>query len=229
MTVLFAHRFVKLEEVKTFLTLIRDTGRNLFYFPMSLIGLQAFDLLSEGLIALFDQREMPPYYTLALLFPLTWLFTAIGTAATCIFLRARRRGQPASVSDAYRVVFRRMTPLILTSMVVALVVMIGLIAILPGIYFLAVYLFVPCLVAERERPGTLFVYLAESKRIARSSLIPLLILALVVLVLGIGLGEAQERLGSLPAKLLVSLVLSATMNTFLCLTYFHLEEKTHRA
>ncbi len=215
--------------MKTFLSLLRNTGQNLFYFPLSLLGLQGFDLLSEGLIAYFDHRELPPYYVLALLFPMTWLFTAIGTAATCAFLRGKRGGPPLSVGGAYRLVFQRLTPLTLSSLTVALVVMVGLVAILPGIYFLAIYVFVPCLVVERVRPATVFVYLAESKRIARSALFPLLLLALVVLALGIGLGEAQERLGSLPAKLLVSLVLSATMNTFLCLTYFHLEEKTNRA
>ncbi len=196
---------------------------------MSLMGLQAFDLISEGIVAALERKEVSPYYVIALAFPTTWILTAIGTAATCVFLRAKSRGLPTSVVSAYRAVFVRLIPLISTSLLVALVVMIGLIAILPGIYFLALYLFVPCLVVEMEQPGTVFLYLTESKRIVRGARLPMILLAISVLVLGIGLGEAQDLLGSLPAKLLVSLVLSATMNTFLTLTYFHLEEKTQHA
>lgn len=206
--------------------MFRDTFRTLKRYPFSFFFLQFFDGISESvLFFLGEPTDGSSILYIATVFPLTWFMTCFGTAATFNFFQQIQSGAEPRKSDAISAVFKKWKPLVLSEAIVAIAVLIGIFLIVPAIYFLAVYLFVPCVVMSRQRLPV-FGYLSESQAIARNSMGGLLALACVVLVLGLGLSEIQSLVTSalhieavwalFLINIVLSMALNMTLNTFIC-------------
>ncbi len=229
-TVLLPRKFVKLHTMSTIFSLSRQTFRLIFLFPLSLLALQGFDLVSELVLYYIDDPQASRLFY-AVGFPIVWFMTVFATAATFDFIRQHHRGVIPSVGSALTALGARLWSMSKTELIAGLAVMMGLLIVLPGLYFLTVYLFVPCFVMTLP-PSSAFTYLAESKQLTRGRFWPLFILSVCIIALSVGLNElqniwdttAESVLGRVLPRTFFSLALSAAINTFISVCFFHFTE-----
>lgn len=218
--------------MSTLFQLLKTSARLLFLFPFQLFVLQSCDLLSEGLLAAVQEPTRNIWLYAAIVFPPLWFMTVFSTALTFDFLRQHFEGAKPSVLTAYRNLARKLPQMLKAEGIVGLAVILGLNLILPGLYFMTLYLFVPCLVMTRPKMPT-FSYLSEASDMTRGYFWKLLCLSIVILILSLGLNEIQAQWLSWAGKgflqvavaLGISLVLGAAVNTFLTVCFFWFGQK----
>ncbi len=212
---------------------IAEAFRILLKRPLLLLALQWPDLLSEMLISFTRPYDYLPWVNMLVVFPLTWLLTVISTAATFAFFRSQ--GQ-ASFTSCFKQVALRIQPLMLTGLITGVAVALGLLIILPAIYFVAIYLFVPCVVLARPQMNV-FEALAHSTRLTRKAIWSVLAFAVVVIVWGLLMGQVESALEaqglgqevSYLIKAVIALSLSAWVNSIISLLYFRLDAAPDKA
>lgn len=220
----------------SFFCLLRETFQTLRKHAFPLFFLQFFDGISETAVFLLGEpTDGSARLYVAVVFPVIWLMNSLGTAATFSFFRQARNEGYSTAALALKNVSEKFWPLIQAEAIVGCAVLLGIFLILPGIYFLAIYLFVPFLVIERPRQA-IFSYLAESQVLARRALWPLIALSVFLLLVGLGLEEVQSQATHLmgastpwaafPIRLFVSMVLNMGINVFICHCFVHLAENT---
>jgi hypothetical protein len=217
--------------VTTLWLLLRRTSGLLYRFPLALLALQSFDLVSEAALSLMEAQEGSRVLFAAVTFPVVWFMMAFSLAVTTDFGRREQAGEAGGIAPSLRALGDKMKPLLASVAMTGVLVIVGLMVLLPGIYFLTLYLFVPCFVMVLPKASA-FTYLAEAKALARGRFFALLALAIGVNLLSLGLDELQS-LFEMPGlglaarvlpRLVCTLVLGATINTFLTVCFLHLTE-----
>ena len=165
-------------------------------------------------------------------------------ALTYVSVRDSRYGEAPTLARSWNEVSRKIFPLLNAYILAGIVIALGFLSlILPGIYYLALYLFVPLVVIDEPRLP-LSVYLLRSKKLAKASLKRTLALTLLLLFFGLFLavleGVLNEITGQLfasiflrnvtflTANLFLSLVAGATMSVGVSHYYLTLKPNTHK-
>ncbi len=125
--------------------------------------------------------------TFALFFPYLCVVSFLSSAAVFLGVDALSRGRKPSFSEIFHKIWKKIGVLIPVSLLTGFIALLGLVAlILPFLYFLAIYLFVPMLVVtESKQPWS--VYLHQSK--IQSKLTFKWSLAAVLVMLGVQVGQ----------------------------------------
>ena len=166
------------------------------------------------------------------LFPYFCIASFASTGLTFLRVRGIREENRRNVRGELESLTKGLGSLIPVSILCGIIFIFGVMALMiPGIYFQAIYLFVPFLVLERPRqPWT--SYLFESKQLARQSLGLSIILGVLVMIVGLGteiaFGVAADKFDTFPgSQLTIALVKvgcvglgSALINIMLSLYYF---------
>jgi hypothetical protein len=152
------------------------------------------DSLEELLRPYFSEGS---YYTLAILVLYTWFYSTLCLVLTyrrALIINSPSNNTPYDISlwEA----LRRALPATLISWTLSLL---GLVVILPGIYFLAVYLFVPLIAVSSPHRLPVSVCLSRSYALARPYFFTLI--GFVIFVFIINLGEGHVFFGLLSSSL----------------------------
>lgn len=186
---------------------------------MALLAMQlplaATSILSE----LMPNEPTRNALTLGLLacvgFPTFVFFSTLSTVTTFAALRHWNAGRDLGVSGAYAEALRAAPRWFPAALVTSLLTLLGMPLIFLGIYFSAIYLFVPQVILM-DPPCPLGVYLTRSKKVAKADFTRVLLLAVLLLVLDIGLylvaQEAGGRIGDLFASPTAREIVSGTVN-----------------
>ncbi|MEZ4751374.1 MAG: hypothetical protein R3B54_12380 [Bdellovibrionota bacterium] len=164
------------------------------------------------------------------------------------FLHQLRRhllhfGKATGLKTALRAAFARWRVLLLGSVATGIIILLGFAAVLlPGIYFAAIYLFVPYLIME-DGDLPLSVYMHRSKQLANQQLLKScgIVVGVVVLMtwsylFGAALGKLlfPSSLGMLvrgpgmiAIHLVLAIVIGAVIDVFVCHYYFNLRGKAN--
>jgi len=162
-----------------------------------LLLLQIPEALVENLDSLVPEPivERHPILTVLMLLPLFAAASSISAALTTLALAAIRRGAVPSLASLRVQMRGRWKGLLLSALISGVLIVAGLPVILPGIYFMAVYLFVPAVaVVSPVAPAS--VYLARSKRLVKSRLWQVLGITIGLLAFGLGLHAIGESVGA---------------------------------
>lgn len=158
--------------------------------------------LPQGLLALLQTAiehfmENRPIIGFAVIFPVFCITSAISSALTFSLLLQHTDGKKPNLLTAASIVKSKFNTLLLGSLAVGVFFVLGLCAlILPALYFMAVYLFVPHLILLNDkRPISAFLF--QSKKwvtSSRTTLIQTMALILFMIALGIGSYLAGQKL-----------------------------------
>ena len=219
------------------LNICRQTGRALKTAPLHYLALQlpeaSFDLVEHSLAPVSDKH---PLFALLIILPLVWELSAISIAFTFASILRRRRGEKPSIRQSVTEVRGRLRQILPSSFLVAIVVLLGLFLLVPGIYFMAIYLFVPHF-AMIMSPAPATAYLNLSTRLVRQHLWTTLCLVVFIFLLDFAIYLGSETLGTFAGgvslspvgrdiiltatKITLSLITSAAINVGV--SYFFLE------
>jgi hypothetical protein len=207
--------------------------------PLLLIAVQvpeaAFDLVDKTLTPI---TEKYPMIAIIGILPIVWLLSALSVSLTFAAILRLESGEGArpTLRGVCQDLSPRLGRLLGASLLNGIVVLCGLLLLLPGIYFMAIYLFVPQLVMTLPAyPAT--TYLSLSKKLVRDHFWSTLGVVLILFVADFGLYVIGETLGTwlagtadeagirdailVATKILLSLVTSTAINVGV--SYFFLE------
>jgi len=183
--------------------------------PIHFLILQIPEVSVEAIYALFPSiREAPLPLILAVLFPYLSIVSFLSTAATFVSLESAKTGRPVTLNGSAVIVMERLGKLLPVALLTGLILLLGMVAlVLPFLYFMALYLFVPFVVmTEGEHPWS--VYLHKSKVIAKRHFWSCLFLVILMLIVSFGTDAASNELVNLiPTPALVALKLLASLFT----------------
>lgn len=186
--------------------------------------------------------EGKPFAALALLIPAYCLSSAIASALTCSAVIQLKEGKKPTLAQAFRRFSGRGLTLILAALAVGLAVALGIAAMfLPAIYFMAIYIFVPYIIADGEA-STVGAALARSKRLVGKDVWKWCCLVAGLLAFGIAtyfggdlLVKSFNQINDSPSmhllsyvifKLGISLCLGAAIDLALANAYLKLKGRT---
>ena len=208
--------------------------------PLSLLLLQ----LPAALAAVLNEAipaqtasTLEVAIALAIILPLLVGVTTFSTAATYVHIKAESASP--SLRDSFSFTLKSARQWLPASFVVSVLVLLGLPLVVVGIYFSAIYLFVPHeVIDEPGRPISL--YLNRSKKLAKLALMTTLVVATLLLVIDFGLFIGAEQITEtwiaglsprwkqlvalLSFKALLSLGVGAIVNVGLSHLYLSLKE-----
>ncbi|MCX6101800.1 MAG: hypothetical protein NT000_00870, partial [Proteobacteria bacterium] len=116
-------------------------------------------------IFLSPKLENHAWIAIGILLPLFSIGSSLCTAATFVLIEQKPSQGLAFLPIVFKEVFTRLIPLVLSSLTVSIFFGLGFAAlIIPGIYFLAIYFFVPFLVMIQSRQPVAN-YLFQSKQL----------------------------------------------------------------
>jgi hypothetical protein len=210
-------------------SLVARTRATLMASPLHFLLLQIPQSLSDVTDNLFPSYfEHHRAVAFSIMLPLWVVTSALSSGLTFSSTRRWHREHRLSARDAWTTVAGKLWPLIAAYLLAGIVVALGFLSfILPGFYYMALYLFVPLVVVDEPRlPWS--VYLLRSKKIAKRSMRRTLVLAMSLLFVGLALSvldgvvkDGVEHMISnyalravvfLSATLCISLVTGAIIN-----------------
>ena len=209
---------------------LSETFQTIAKNPFPLFFMQVFEGTSECLLDWVTDLSLSfSPFLIAAAFPVLWVMMGFSSATTYFFIQNRDQKSGPLLRQTISAVAGKWRSLALAQLIVGGAVTLGIFLILPGLYFLATYLFVPMCVMEGPK-RSVFSYLAESQQIARSHLWALLSAVVFALLLGLGLEEVESHLPYLlqnpVLSLFLSMVLSLNVNVFLSHCFQHLRQGT---
>ena len=150
--------------------------------PFAFLLLQIPELSTDWLMAWLHVKDQSVTFAkLVLLLPYICVTSTLTSSLTCALVIERDREASGALGRALRLVGSRLGSLIPVSLLSGCIVLLGVAAaVLPGLYFMTLFLFVPqLLVTENRLPWS--VYLSRSKRLAKKQLRRNLVLVLVIM------------------------------------------------
>ena len=201
--------------------------------PLHFLVLQIPEVSVEAIYAFFPNlREAPLPLIAAVLFPYLAITSFLSSALTFASLRQARAGGNPSLGNSINLVISKSKILFPTSLLTGVILLLGMVALLlPFLYFMALYLFVPFLVMT-EGPLPWSVYLHKSKVLAKRRFWSCLALVLLMLAVSFGSDAACNELrewipsyGLVALKLMVSLVTSAVLGVWTGLFFLEMQEQ----
>jgi hypothetical protein len=138
----------------------------------------------EVLETLFStQLESNILLVLLVILPASLIAQPLSSSLTFVALRSLQEKKPIRWPDCFRPVVGKLTPLVVATFLSETVSGMGMLTFFPGVYFTAMYLFIPQLViSEPELPWS--VYLLRSKKLAQRTWGKALLTTLVLILLG---------------------------------------------
>jgi hypothetical protein len=210
--------------------------------PFILLALHIPDALAE---VLFDVLIKAPtfegnYGLVATFFAFYWFISCFCLASSFVAVGNQLQGKPFSVLSTWHAVFDRVGSLFITSIATCVAVALGLLAVLPGFYFLAVFVWTPLLVMERP-PMKWTHYLLESKHVTKARFWSVLGFIVLSVVASFLVSQAESSMtaqwdsflpGPTPIKriapgilgVFVDTTFMALVNVFLCVWYLKRED-----
>ncbi len=128
--------------------------------------------------------------------PYFWIASAASFFLTAHLVISLDLGRDVSFRDSWNSLIARLPALTTSSLLAGVVVLVGIPLLLPGVYFMACYLFVPACLATDPGDAPASVLLARSKKVARQRMGLILPLTTGFLVVGLGLFFLEEALVS---------------------------------
>ena len=198
-------------------------------FPLGLLALQIPEMTIH-IAADSLPKNAPQEILLAigLIFPYFCVMSFLSACATVMAVDQIQNSGKLSLAEIVQGVLSRLGRILPISIVVGLVTLLGIaLAVVPGLYFMTAYLFVPALIVTNERlPWS--VYLFRSKTLAKHRFWSVLALMLSILLAGIVVdilpGELSVSGTGLPMmyalKLLVSAIVSGLGNVWGSVYFF---------
>jgi len=172
--------------------------------------------------------ESNPLIALIILLPLFSFVSSLCTALTFIAVQSLQTYPKLNFKILKQLSAQTLTKLTATSFLVAIFFGLGLAAlVIPGIYFTAIYLFVPILVVLNPSQKA-FQYLFESKKLVTQNkkiLFSTLLIGLVSFLIEIPLSQAVRLIGeNLGASLLIDSFLTMISGVFFdCFVIFYFQ------
>lgn len=164
--------------------------RKLLKNPFPLLLLQIPEWALEFPLHWLQTAKVSGEFWIALfLFPVTWVFAAVSTAATYEYLAHPNEKQP--IRESFRRVVNGIKPLVLTSLVTATATTLGILLILPGFYFLTIYCFVPFLAVQKPGNGV-FQTLSDSTEMAKKDFWRLLLFTTSIAIIAFSMEYVQD-------------------------------------
>ena len=152
------------------------------------------------------------------LFPYFIFTTALSSALTALIARDIDHGNQPTLGRALSQLGSRFGSFLKASLLCGVFIVVGLPVLLPAIYFMAIYLFVP-LIAVFDAPAPAFSILARSKNLAKTNLKVVLTFTLASLATGLLFfliqGEVEKLLLT---KLDLPLISGAIADSFFAMT-----------
>jgi hypothetical protein len=187
--------------------------------------------------------EKYPLVALVVILPLVWLLSALSIALTFAIVRRLRRGDGIGLGVVLSDLKPRLMRLLAASFLNGMVVLCGLLLVLPGIYFMTIYLFVPQLVMTLPvYPASTYLHL--SKNLVRTHFWSTLSVVLLLFLSDLGLYVVGETLGTwiggwaendaardgllIGTKMVLSLLTSAGINVGISYFFLELQEEPPR-
>lgn len=204
------------------------------YFP--LVSLTQIPLAILVLLQRFLDPflENHPIVAVVILLPLFSIGSSLGTAFNYILINLPdRRNLRTFLKAIYSIGPTTITTLVLTSLMVAMFFGLGLAAfILPGLYFMALYFFVPILVVSSSKQ-TVAQYLYASKQIvthSRKNFYVTLVIALAIFLMELPISflvnQLSEQFGYAPLfDVSFSICLGGLVDVFICFYFLALKEE----
>lgn len=202
-----------------------QTLRRLSSQPLGLALLSLPAALCDlALESLADTQTQPNYVVIFASFLGAWILTRMGALAT--FEVASRSPGEVTVAQAFGSALRKLRLLVPVELLTGIWVILGILLVLPGIYFLTVFAFVPFLIAESKESKPWLNYLIYSRALAKPVFWPLLLLTTVFFLLSLlsTLGDS----GGWALKLLATIVLTAVANVSTVFFYQRVKETLSR-
>ncbi len=204
---------------KALLPPIAKSGRSLLAHPFHFLGLQI--PAASYLVVEYFLRDALGNETIATLAGTPYLFIAstFSTAATFASVAFTPEGTLSALQSTCNRVRAQWKILALASLVIGFITLVGMLALLlPGLYFAALYLFVPHLILSE--PGqNLWAYLDRSKRLSRPRIflhIGVVLFTLILMVWVYVVGDMSTSLfGSELASSSIAIGLSLVVQMFL--------------
>jgi hypothetical protein len=180
------------------------------------------------------------YGLVAVFFAFYWFSSCFCLASSFVAVGNQIQSKPFSVLSAWRAAFQRIGSLFFTSIATCVAVALGLLAVLPGFYFLAVFVWTPLLVMDRP-PMKWTHYLWESKQVTKTRFWSVLSFIVLSVVASFFVSQAESSMsvqwerffpGPTPIKRITTGILGvfidttfmALVNVFLCVWYLKREE-----
>lgn len=130
------------------------------------------------------------------LLPYFMIASALATSATFSFILQKRQGRVPTLWTVWNAIAAKLPLLIPAALLVGLVCGLGIIAlILPGLYFMTLYLFVPHLIVYEER-SPLMTHLYKSTHLAKAQLKKTFSVVLVISFLSLFVFFGGETIGT---------------------------------
>jgi len=147
------------------LKICRESGRAIRKAPWHFLLLQApeagFDIVEKTLTPL---SESSPFLALLIILPLVWLLSALSISLTFASVQRMRKRQAPDWKKSVKDVRKHLGQILPASFLVGIVVLCGLLLLIPGIYFMAIYLFVPQIAMTYPKyPATTYLSISKAK------------------------------------------------------------------
>ena len=200
--------------------------------PLHFLILQIPEVSVEAIYALFPGiREASMPLVLAILFPYLAIVSFLSTALTFVSTESGKSGRPITLRGTILVVMERLGTLLPVALLTGTILLLGMVAlVLPFLYFMTLYLFVPFIVMTEARLKW-SVYLHKSKVVAKRHFWSCLFLVVLMLVVSFGTDAASNELvnrvpaaGLVGIKLLASLFTSAILGIWNGLFFLEIRE-----
>jgi len=215
----------------------------LFSAPLHFLILQLPEASSDVLEKLFPSGEGqgPLFWRVAILFPYFCIASTAASALTFASVFRQAQKQPLTLRYNLKIAREKMGILVPVSLLLGLVTLLGFVAlIIPGIYFMAIFLFVPPLIIS-EPPLPWSVYLSKSKKIAKTAIWQTLAIVTVFFLINFAVfaqssfveSELNHWFGAsmissilaLAATAVLSIIIGAFVNVWIAFYFLSLKEK----
>ncbi|NQW44985.1 MAG: hypothetical protein HQ462_06225 [Deltaproteobacteria bacterium] len=184
-------------------------------------------------IFLSPKLENHAWIAIGILLPLFSIGSSLSTAATFVLIEQKPSQGLAFLPIVFKEVFKRLIPLVLSSLTVSIFFGLGFAAlIIPGIYFLAIYFFVPFIVMIQPRQPVAN-YLFQSKQLItrnRKTLLTMIGIVLFTFLIEIPMSFVSDSLlGNVPFafffEMLITMVSAGLINCFIVFYFISLNSK----
>ncbi len=164
---------------------LRQIGTLFRKAPFLILLLQLPEVSVDWLDRLFrDAFEAKPLLGAGILFPYFILASSLSTALTALAARELENGRPIKLGWLIAQVGKRIFLFLKTSFACGLFIVVGMPVLIPALYFMTVYLFVPVLTVF-DSPAPALTMLARSKRLAKLDFLKVFCFTLFFLGVGV--------------------------------------------